>query len=165
MDELVKTFHIDWKLLIAQIVNFGIVLGVLWYFAFKPLMKVMNNRTHDIEKSLKNAEEIEKKLKEAETTKEKIVLEAKKEAQIIMETVHKESDKAREEKIQATRQEVEQIVSKTKVEIAAEKDKMVKEVKAEVADLIVVASSKILEKNIDKESNKKIINDTLNKVK
>ena len=41
MDELVKTFHIDWKLIIAQTVNFTIVLGVLWYFAFKPLMKVI----------------------------------------------------------------------------------------------------------------------------
>ncbi|MBU0613254.1 ATP synthase F0 subunit B, partial [Patescibacteria group bacterium] len=85
MDELVKTFHIDWKLLIAQIINFGIVLGILWYFALKPLMKVMNKRNEDIEQSLKNAEEIEKRLKAAGESKEQMILEAKKESQVIME--------------------------------------------------------------------------------
>ncbi len=162
MDELVKTFHIDWKLIIAQTINFAIVLGVLWYFAIKPLMKVMNKRSEDIEKSLKDAEEIEKKLKEASDTKEKIVIEAKKEAQIIMESVHKESDHAREEKLEQTREEVEKIVAKTKSDLEAEKDKIIKDAKSEVADLVVAASTKIIGKNIDKESNQKIIEDTIN---
>ncbi|XOU93880.1 MAG: F0F1 ATP synthase subunit B [Candidatus Kerfeldbacteria bacterium] len=164
MDELVKTFHIDWKLLIAQIINFAIVLGVLWFFAIKPLMKVMNKRSDDIEKSLKDAEEIEKKLKEAGDTKEKIVIEAKKEAQIIMETVHKESDHTRDEKLKQTREEVEKIVAKTKADLEDEKEKIIKEAKQEVADLVVIASSKIIGKEIDKESNKKLIEDTINQV-
>lgn len=164
MDELVKTFHIDWKLIIAQTINFAIVLGVLWYFAIKPLMKVMNKRSEDIEKSLKDAEEIENKLKEAGDTKDKIVTEAKKEAQVIMETVHKESDHAREEKLIQTRQEIEKIVAKTKADLKAEKEKIIKDAKQEVAGLVIDASSKIIGKNIDKESNQKIIEDTINQV-
>ena len=93
MEELVKTFHIDWKLLIAQIINFGIVLGVLWYFALKPLMKVMNKRSGDIEQSLKNAEEIEKKLTAAGETKDQMITDAKKESQVILENASKEAEK------------------------------------------------------------------------
>jgi F-type H+-transporting ATPase subunit b len=165
MDELVKTFHIDWKLLIAQIINFAIVLGVLWYFALKPLMKLMNKRSSDIEKSLKDAQEIEKKLAEAADTKEKIVIEAKQEAQIVMEKVHKESDKAREEKIQETKKEVEQIVKRTKADLAAEKEKMVDEAKKQVADLVVEAATKVIKKNIDPEADRVIIEETIKKVK
>ena len=165
MDELVKTFHIDWKLLIAQVVNFAIVLGVLWYFALKPLMKVMNKRSQDIEKSLKDAKEIEKKLAEADQTKEKTILETKQQVQIIMEKTAKEADKLRESKLKETRQEMERLAERTKADLVAEKEKMIQEAKQEVADLVVVASSKIIGKNLDNEANKKIIEETVKQVK
>jgi len=165
MDELVKTFHIDWKLLIAQIINFAIVLGVLWYFALKPLMKVMNKRSQEIEKSLSDAKEIEKKLSQAETSKEKIITEANKEAQIIMTRTHQEAEKMKDQKLQETRQEMEQLAARTKASLENEKDKMIREAKKEVANLVVTASSKIIEKNLDNESNRKIIEDTVSQVK
>jgi len=165
MDELVKTFHIDWKLLIAQIVNFGIVLGVLWYFALKPLMKVMNKRSQDIEQSLKDAKEIEKKLAEADHSKDKTITEAKKEAQIIMEKTAKDAEKMKDQKLAETRQEMEKLADKTKKDLALEKEKIVEEAKHEVAGLIVTASSKIVGKNLDDDSNKKIIEETVKQVK
>ena len=122
MDELVKTFHIDWKLLIAQIVNFTIVLVVLWHFAFKPLSKVMNKRTIDIEQSLKNAEEVEKKLKQAAEAKDKIVIDAKKEAQAILEKSNQDAEKIKNDKLQETRTEMEKIAAKTKAELVSEKE-------------------------------------------
>ncbi len=61
MDSLVETFHLDVKLLIAQVINFAIVFLVLYYFALKPLLNVMNDRSAKIEKSLEDAKEIEKK--------------------------------------------------------------------------------------------------------
>ena len=56
MEEIIKTFHIDWKLLIAQAVNFAIVVFALYKFAYKPLLKTMNERTAKIEQGLKDAE-------------------------------------------------------------------------------------------------------------
>jgi len=165
MDELVKTFHIDWKLLIAQIINFGIVLAVLWFFALKPLMKLMNKRSQDIEKSLQDAKEVERKLREAEETKGKVILEAKQESQIILERTAKEAEKIREEKLLETRQEVEKIVQKTKADLLLEKEKMVREAKEEVGGLIIAASSKIIGKNLDNETNKKLIEETVKQVK
>jgi len=165
MDELVKTFHIDWKLLIAQIINFAIVLGVLWYFALKPLMKVMNKRSQDIEKSLKDAKEIEKRLAEADNTKEQTILEAKQEAQIILEKTAKEAEKLREAKLQEIRQEMEKLATKVRADLAAEKEKMVMEAKQEVGNLVIEASSKIIDKNLDNEANKKLIEETVKQVK
>jgi F-type H+-transporting ATPase subunit b len=164
MDELVKTFHIDWKLLIAQLVNFAIVVGVLWYFALKPLMKVMNKRTGEIEKSLRDAKEIEQKLHDAEKTKQAVIIEAQKEAQILMEKSYKDAENLKEEKIRETRQEMEKIVVKTKADLHLEKEKMVQEAKHDVADLVISASSKIIGKHLDEASNKKLIEETIDQV-
>lgn len=165
MDELVKTFHIDWKLLIAQIINFAIVLGVLWYFALKPLMKVMKKRSEDIETSLKQAKEIEQKLSEAEESKEKVITEAKQEAQIIMEKTSKQAEAMKSEKLQQTREEMEKLATKAKADIQSEKEKMVGEAKTEVADLVVAATEKIIKKNVDTETNRKLVEDTVKKMK
>ncbi|MBU2235662.1 F0F1 ATP synthase subunit B [Patescibacteria group bacterium] len=165
MDELVKTFHIDWRLLIAQIINFGIVLGILWYFALKPLMKVMNKRNEDIEQSLKNAEEIEKRLKAAGESKEQMILEAKKESQVIMENANKESEQLKNSKIAETRSEIENIAAKTKASLLADKEKMITDARKEVGGLIIEASSKIIGRNIDSETNRKMVEETVKKIK
>ena len=165
MDELVKTFHIDWKLLIAQIINFGIVLGVLWYFALKPLMKVMNKRSEDIEQSLKNAEEIEKKLTAAGETKEQMVIEAKKESQVILESANKEAEKMKTDKISETRSEMEKLAVKTKAGLEADKGKMIIDAKKEVGALIIEASSKIVGKNLDSDTNRKMVEETVKQIK
>lgn len=162
MEELVNTFHIDWKLLIAQIVNFGIVLGVLWWFALKPLMKVMTKRTEDIEKSLTDAKKIEEQLTATEAEKEKILTEAKRQGQILAAAAAQESEKLREEKVKATRDEMEKIVTRTKEELASEKEQMLKEVKQEVAGLVVAASKKVIAKEVDVATHKKLIDDTVN---
>ena len=51
MDSIIETFHLDWKLFLAQVVNFTIVVFVLWRFAFKPLAKNLAERTRTIEKA------------------------------------------------------------------------------------------------------------------
>ena len=55
MQELITTFHIDWKLMIAQIVNFGLVFTLLYWLAAKPLSKLMKDRTKEITDGLDNA--------------------------------------------------------------------------------------------------------------
>ncbi|MFA5052264.1 MAG: F0F1 ATP synthase subunit B [Patescibacteria group bacterium] len=165
MDELVKTFHIDVKLLIAQLINFGIVLGVLWYFALRPLMRMMHQRTHEIDKSLKDAKQIEQKLREAEHSKESIITEAKKESAVIVEQAFGEAEKVREQKLHETREEMERLSAKAKADLAQEKDKMVASAKQEVAELVIAATGKILEKNIDPQINRHLIEETIHHAK
>ncbi|MBI5037833.1 MAG: F0F1 ATP synthase subunit B [Candidatus Kerfeldbacteria bacterium] len=161
MEELVQTFHIDWKLLIAQLINFGIVLAVLYFFALKPLLKIMNKRSSDIEQSLTDAKRIEEQLKSAEVEKEKIVTEAKKEAQIIAAQAVAEAEKIREAKVHQTREEMERMTERAKQEIASEKDQMLKEAKQELADLVVTASAKVIGKELDAKTHHTLIQNTI----
>ena len=81
MESLISTFHLDLKLIIAQLVNFLIVAGILWFFALKPIMKIMKERTEKIEKGLKDAKSFEEKLAQAERDRLKTLSVAKKEAE------------------------------------------------------------------------------------
>ncbi len=165
MDELIKTFHIDWKLLIAQVINFAIVLGVLWYFALRPLMNVMRQRSKDIGQSLADAEAIEKKLEEADVKKEQIVTEAKKQSQIILEQANKNADTVRQNKLAETRQEMEKIAAKTKQELQAEKDRMITEAKAEVAGLVIAAAEKVASQTLDEEKDRELVENAIKQVR
>ncbi len=96
MEQLIATFHIDIPLVIAQVVNFAIVFFVLYWFALKPLMKVMNKRSQDIENGLKNAELSEIKLTEAKKEQEKIIQNAEKQAKQVIIEAHNQSHQERD---------------------------------------------------------------------
>lgn len=161
MQELITTFHIDWKLLIAQIVNFGIVLFVIWKFAFKPLTKVMDERSKDIAKSLDDAKKIEENLAKSLEEKNQIIMEAKKEAQGIIQKSQEQGKKQGEEIVASAKTEVANVIAGAKEQIAEEKIKMIKDVKTEVANLVVESTKKILEKVINKDLDEKIIKESL----
>jgi F-type H+-transporting ATPase subunit b len=157
MDSLIETFHIDISLLIAQMVNFAIVISVLYFFALKPLMKVMKDRTIAIEKSLEDAKKIDSKLEKTETEYKEVINKAKKEANEILAKTQEQSDKKREEMIQKAKAEIGHVITEEKEKIQQEKMKMLKEVKAEIADLVVDCTEKILEKKLNEKEDKDLI--------
>jgi F-type H+-transporting ATPase subunit b len=157
MESLIETFYIDWRLLIAQAVNFAIVFFVLYFFALKPLVKVMNERTRKIEKSLTDAKKVEENLARSEEEYKRKLAEAKKEANKIIE---KAKDQAEEKKIQIitkAKEEVGKIINEEKVKIQREKAEVLKEIKREVADLVIMSVEKVLGKKIEKKEDKELI--------
>ena len=157
MDSLVKTFHIDFGLLLAQAINFLIVFLVLYYFALKPLFKVMQERSDKIAKSLKQAEEIEKRLSQADEEYEQKLAQAKREAKKILEQAQAKAEKNRQEAIAKTKAEIGEIINKEKEKIRAEKAQVLKEIKAEVSDLVVLALEKIIQRKINGPEDKRLI--------
>lgn len=165
MDEFIKTFHIDWKLLIAQLVNFGIVVFVLWRFALKPIMKNMAQRSEEIGKSLEDAKRIEKELAETERLKEERLLAAQKDAQSIIESASQEAERIRVQKVEQTKKEMEQVLEKTKAQIAAEKDQMIAEARQQVGTLVIAATEKIITKKLDPEKDRELIESAIKSVR
>lgn len=161
MGEIITTFHLDWKIIIAQLVNFSIVVGVLWYFALKPLAKTMSQRTEKIEKSLEDAKKIEERLKAIQEEHEAQILTAKKEAAVLISQAKDLAEKQKQDTVQKTKDEVAKTVALAKTQIASEKEKMLDEVKSEVVELVALASGKILEQITDKKVDKAIIQSTL----
>ncbi|MBT3690041.1 F0F1 ATP synthase subunit B [bacterium] len=165
MEELINTFHIDWKLIIAQLVNFAIVLFVLWKFAIKPLSKVMDQRTEDISKSLDDAKKIEENLMKVEKENADKIVKAKQEAQAIIEDSRKQGNEQGQKMVADAKHEVQTVIAAAKEQIANEKNKMVKDVKDDLADLVVIATTKMLEKTGKSEINEKIVKETLKEIK
>jgi F-type H+-transporting ATPase subunit b len=157
MENLIETFHIDIKLIIAQMVNFTIVFLVLYWFAFKPIAKVMSERTGKIEKSLDDAKKIETKLAQAQEEFDKAVNEAKKQANQILEKAAANADTKKAEMITRAKEEIGQIINQERQKMQAEKRETLKEIKKEVADLVMLTVEKILEDKVDAKKNREII--------
>jgi F-type H+-transporting ATPase subunit b len=161
MEELVKTFHIDTSLLLAQLINFAIVLFVLYRFAYKPILKVLNERTGKIEKGLKDAEEAQNKLQEIAQREKEVLKNAKEEGQKIIAAAESTAAKNKEELLNEAKKQSDKILAEASKKIEEEKNKMFLEVKSEVAELVVAAAGKILDEKIDAGKDNNIINKAL----
>jgi len=157
MDSLIETFHINKQLLLAQIINFAIVFGVLYYFALKPLMKIMQARTKKVEKSLEDAKKIEERLLSAEEEYKKIINNGKKEANSILEKANLQIEERKKEMINKTKEEIGQIINQEKAKMQAEKSSVLKEIKKDVAGLIATSLEKILGEKLDAKKDHELI--------
>lgn len=145
MEEFVQTFHIDWKLMIAQIINFGLVFLVFYFLAAKPLRKLMKERTEEIEGGLTNAKTNEELLKATKSEYESALQKARLEADAIFSESKKEVLKKREEMIENAKAEVASMIDSGKKSLEHEKTKMVNDAKNELASLAILAAEKVMQ--------------------
>lgn len=157
MDELIKTFHIEVNLLIAQMVNFAIVLFVLYRFAYKPVLRALNSRTKMIEKGLLNADAAGKKLTEITEKEKEVLANAKKEAQELIKSAEEQAKANAVSIVLEARNQNEKLIISAKKQIEQEKDKMMLEVKGEIANLVIAATEKIIGEKLDREKDKELI--------
>lgn len=161
MEELIKTFNIEWQLVVAQLVNFAIVLFVLYKFAYGPVLKMMTERTEKIEKGIKNAEDAGTKLKEIAEKEKAVLVEARKQAQEIVASAEAQAVKNKEEIIVEAKAQAEKILADSAKKIEQEKNQMMQEVKGQIAELVVAATGKIIAEKIDSEKDKELIAEVL----
>lgn len=158
MDSFIATFHIDWKILIAQAINFGIVFALLYFFALKPLKKVMGERTTTIEGGISDAKANTEILKNTKKEYDSIVAKARTEAHTIFQDGKKEAEAKKAEMLVLAQKDVDTMVSNGKKTLESEKIKMVEEAKGEIVSLVVKATEKLLESNVDKSIDEKALN-------
>lgn len=163
--EILELFGVDWKLLIAQLVNFSIVVLVLWFFALKPLTKTMQNRNDEISKGLADAQAASEKLSQVERDAKDKLNKTRNEAMAILEEAKKQAEKSKQDNIVKTKEEVAKLITKAKEQIASEKDAMISEAKAELAGTISLALEKILSVGLSKDLDKKYIDKVLKDLK
>lgn len=144
MDSLIATFHLDVKLILAQIVNFAVVAGVLWWFALKPLLKILTERSATITKSLAEAKEIEQRLLDTKNDHDQVIGEARREALAVVEAANARAEEQRQSMVTKAKAEVEKIVSKGKEQLAAEKMAIISEAQHEIVALVTQVTAKVL---------------------
>lgn len=159
--EIFAKLGIDWRLLVFQIVNFGIVLIVLRHFLYLPLIAFLEKRRERIEEGLVFAREMEKKLAAADEEYAHRLSRAKSEAQSIVERATKNADKLKAELVTKADFEAKKIVERAVLDMAAEKEKIIADVRKEAAELVIVATRQVLGGEIDEKRAKQLI-DKLN---
>lgn len=165
MDELIKTFHIDWKLLIAQAINFTIVIAVLGFFALKPLIKIMKEREERIAKGIKDAEAIEEKMADIAKEREAEVKKGRKDAQQIVAKAEQTGDELMRQRTEKAQADVEKVIRDARMQISAERELMVHDVKDELGGLVALALGKITSTGLDEKKHKKLIDEAIEDLK
>lgn len=162
--DLLGSLGIQWRLFIAQLINFGVVLFVLWKWVFTPAMTALENRKQTIAKGLEDAEASSKALASASEEKDATILAARKEAAALVESATAEAEKLRKETLEKTRAEVAELVAQGKAKLAEEKEKIVQDAKEDIAGMVVVATEKVIEETVDAKKHKGLIESAVAKL-
>lgn len=149
MESIISTFHIDWKIIIAQAINFGVVFAILYVFALKPLSKLMTERSERIAKGVQDAKENATLVEKTRAGYELALEKARAEADKIFEAGKKEAEQKRHDMLLAAQQEVTTTIENGRKTLEAEKAKILQEAKIEIAALALKATEKLLGKNVD----------------
>lgn len=145
MQQFFSQLGIDWRLIISQAIDFGLLLLVLWYFLYKPIIKLLNDRKQKIEEGIIKSKIAEDRLAEVDSIRKEKIKEAEiKAVEIIKKT---ENDlKNYESKFLAKTKEKEDIELKDFENLLAmKKEESEEAIKKEVKQLIKSAISKTVE--------------------
>jgi F-type H+-transporting ATPase subunit b len=163
--KIFTAFGLDIKILIAQLVNFSILLFLLWKFGYKPMLKMLNDRKDKIETGLENAARAEEKLKEIGEEEKKVMIEAKKEAAKILDDARAMAEESRKKNIDKTKEEIGQLINQEKENMRQEKAEILKSINREVAELVTIAVEKVMAEKMTGAKDEELIKKAIEKVK
>jgi F-type H+-transporting ATPase subunit b len=156
MDSFINAFHIDLKIIIAQAVNFVVVLLILHFILIKPLKKVMAERSKKIEQGIEDAKCNADALRATKDEYTKIINEAKSEANKIFQEGKSQAEAKKAEMLEKAVADVENLVSNGKKALEREKVAMVEEARKEIVSLVVAATEKLLSDEADTKLDAKL---------
>ncbi|MGI6092381.1 MAG: F0F1 ATP synthase subunit B [Veillonellaceae bacterium] len=150
--------------LIAQIINFLLLVAILTKLAYKPLMKALEERKNRIEASIDQADRAQKEAEELKRQYQEQLAKARAEAQNIVEKATRLAEQTKDEILTAARAEHAKLLKEAQDEISRERERALSELRGEVVALSMAAATKIIEKNLDAETNSKLVTDFINKL-
>ena len=146
------------------LIAFFIVLGILKWKAWGPLMKALDNRAKRISDALDAANKAKEEAEKVSSDYEEMIAKAESAKQKILNQAKEDSDQLRQKKEALADAKCDDMLNKAKKEIEAEKAKALKEIKSVAVNLSIEAASKIIQKNLDSEDNKKIAEETVRSI-
>jgi F-type H+-transporting ATPase subunit b len=156
-----ENIGVNWQLLVAFLINFLIVFGGLTALAYKPILKMLDERQAKIRESLEMAEKIKDQTSRSEEQIKAAVEAARKEGQVIIGQASQIAEKIKEEAKDGARKEADAIISKARDEIKLERDKSIAELRSEFSNLTVLAAEKVIKESLDASKHRKLINEVL----
>ena len=154
----------DPGLFIWTILTFLVLLGLLAKFAWRPLLDALDSRQQGIRKALDEAQTARQELERLEQESAQIVRRARVDAEALIAQSRADGDRLREEIRQKAKAEAEGIMRNAERQIQLETGRAVQQIRAEAVDLSVMIASKIIQRNISKEDNERLIAEALKQV-
>jgi len=154
----------DPGLFIWTIITFLVLLGLLAKFAWRPLLKALDNRQETIRKSLDDAQKAKEELERLQGESAQIIRQARIDAESIIAKTRADADKLAEELRHKAREESEGIVKNAERQIQIETRRALQEIRNEAVDISVMIASKLLERHVSKEDNARLIDETLKQI-
>jgi F-type H+-transporting ATPase subunit b len=147
--------------LITQIITVIILLVLLRFAAYKPLMRMMDERSQRIKDSLEQAEAVKQQSARAEEDLKKQIAVASAEGQDRIARAIKAGEEVKQKAEEDAKKEAERLMSRARQEIRQERDEAINGVRREFADLTVLAAGKVIEKSLDKAEHRDLIDKVL----
>jgi F-type H+-transporting ATPase subunit b len=152
--------QLDPGLYIWTIVVFLVLMGLLAKFAWAPLLEALERRQESIRRSLDDAAKARQELERLHTESQQILAQARAEAEAIVARTREDANRLRDEMRQKAQQEAANIVKNAERQIEFETARALQQIRHEAVDLSIAIASKLLQRNVSKEDNERLIEDT-----
>jgi F-type H+-transporting ATPase subunit b len=156
---------INMPTLLAQIINVAILFGLLYLVAYRPIMRMLDERSRKIKESMEQTEYIKQQAERAEVEAAKRIDAAAKEGQEAIARAVRTGEEVRREAQQQAKQEAEALIARARTEIQRERDEAIDELRKEFADITIMAAEKVIDRSLDKKAHREIIDKVLKESK
>ena len=163
-ERVVTTFGVDWPHLLAQIASFCIVCFVLYRFAYKPVLKMLEVRRQQIAQGLANAEQIKAELARTEAQRQEVMAQANAQANKFIEEARAAAARVLEQETRKAIAAAEQISVKAREAAAQDYDRMRAELKREVGRLVIQTTAAVTGKILTAEDQRRLAEETAKQV-
>jgi F-type H+-transporting ATPase subunit b len=164
IQEIARTFGVDWPHLGAQIISFCIVCILLQRFAYKPVLKMLEQRRQQIAEGFANAEKIKAELTRTEAQRQEVMMRANAEATKLIEEARVAAARVQEQETKKAIAAAEQIIVKSREAAAQEHARMLVELKREVGRLVVQSTTALTGRVLSPEDQRRLAEETLGRL-
>ena len=158
---MLETLGIHFPSLLIYLVNFLLVLVLLRLFAYRPILRLMDQRAERIRESLEASDQAREAAASSQEAVEAQLVEARREAQRIVEQAREAAERYRAEEMERARNEAETFVSRARADIERERDAAVEEVRSNFADLAMTAAERVVRRSLDRQAHEELITQVL----
>ena len=156
VSEIARTFGVDWPHLISQIISFGVVCAVLYVFAYKRVLAMLEERRQQIAHGLANAEKIKAELDKTEAQRQEVMAKAYAESAKVIEEARAAAARVVEHETQKAIAAAEQIMIRAREAAAQDHDRVLAELKREVGRMVVQATTVVTGKILTPEDQQRL---------
>jgi F-type H+-transporting ATPase subunit b len=160
IQEIARTFGVDWPHLIAQMVSFGIVCVLLYWFAYKRVLTMLEQRREQIAQGVANTEKIKAELLKTEAQRQELIANASAQANKLIEEARAAAARVQQQETQKAITAAEQIISKSREAATQDYARMLAELKRDVGHLVVQTTAAVAGKILTDEDHRRLAEET-----